>query len=217
MEDYIWLIAAVAAGLILVIVLTAVLIRRRKKNKKSGGNDYSALDSRIRNARRGGGAALQPVSPGMSDAEPEAAGAAGIQQPFLAAGSGEPSGMTAGSHRTQLLFEGPVSDGAVSAPAVQMHRIVLTNVRNPVQTYQCSIADRVVIGRNPAVSNLIIGDDAVSERHCEIELSGGRFYVKDMGSSNGTYVDGARISLSTEVRSGTILKLGRHEYQLTAE
>ena len=48
---------------------------------------------------------------------------------------------------------------------------------------------------------------SVSRRHCELLLEGGRLLVKDMGSSNGTYVNNKRVSTSA-VTAGDRLVVG---------
>ena len=50
-------------------------------------------------------------------------------------------------------------------------------------------AARLTIGRD-ASSDLSIGDRLLSRRHCSVERAEGRFTIRDLGSSNGTYVNG---------------------------
>ncbi|MDE6642440.1 MAG: FHA domain-containing protein [Acetatifactor sp.] len=201
-----WMITAAAAIILLLAGLAVVLVKRGKGRETPPMNDYKMLDSRIKNRRRGSaGAALSSsVRAPVSKAEVIGAG-----------GSGEPESKE--RHDTKMLFSNAASEQGVPESGVGVYRLTLTNVKDRVRTYQCNITDRVIIGRNPSVSNLMISDDAVSEKHCEIGLSHGKFYVKDLESSNGTYVDGIRISAAAEVHTGTVLRLGRHEYRLTIE
>ena len=55
------------------------------------------------------------------------------------------------------------------------------------------IKGRVSIGRHPD-QDIQILDRVVSKAHCAIELVNGRYSVRDVGSRNGTYVNGIRIS-----------------------
>ena len=43
------------------------------------------------------------------------------------------------------------------------------------------------------VQGVITGNNAISRVHCKIVRKNGNYYVVDMGSSNGTYVNGKRI------------------------
>ncbi|HUT56095.1 MAG TPA: FHA domain-containing protein [bacterium] len=51
---------------------------------------------------------------------------------------------------------------------------------------------KLVIGRKGA--GLVLEDKAVSRRHCEIEKRGDAWFVKDLGSKNGTLVNGKKVS-----------------------
>src|SRR5512134_3972179 len=51
----------------------------------------------------------------------------------------------------------------------------------------------VVIGRGTEAS-LLVNDQAVSRRHAVVLLSGGRAVVRDLGSRNGTSVNGERLT-----------------------
>ena len=51
---------------------------------------------------------------------------------------------------------------------------------------------RVRIGRDPGC-DLRINDQGVSRVHAELFRAGGQWFVRDLGSSNGTFLDGARV------------------------
>jgi two-component system, cell cycle response regulator len=65
-----------------------------------------------------------------------------------------------------------------------------------------------VIGRHPSCQ-LIIDDPSVSRRHARIFLQGGELWLQDLGSRNGTFIDG-RLLQSKQLRDGTLLQLGHH-------
>jgi hypothetical protein len=67
--------------------------------------------------------------------------------------------------------------------------------------------ERVRIGRDPA-SDLPLDGSGVSWHHAVLTRSGGRWSVRDLGSTNGTVVNGARISQPTEVGPGGLLLVG---------
>src|SRR3954447_4075762 len=54
-------------------------------------------------------------------------------------------------------------------------------------------AGRLTIGRDPA-SDLVLEDSRVSWRHAEITTEDGRATVRDLGSSNGTWLAGRRLA-----------------------
>ena len=66
-----------------------------------------------------------------------------------------------------------------------------------------------LIGRDAAVC-VRLGHPSVSRRHARIRIGDGRAMVDDLGSRNGTFVDGRRIGshIACGLRNGTILGIG---------
>lgn len=54
----------------------------------------------------------------------------------------------------------------------------------------------VVVGRSPQ-SDLVIPHDGISRSHCKIEIHKGMYYITDLGSSNGVFLDGQRLAPET--------------------
>ncbi|QDV70984.1 Oxoglutarate dehydrogenase inhibitor [Rosistilla carotiformis] len=67
-----------------------------------------------------------------------------------------------------------------------------------------------VIGRNES-SGLRIKSSSVSRQHCAIIAREGKFYVKDLGSRNGTFVNDQKLTdrQSCRIRSGDTLQVGK--------
>jgi hypothetical protein len=63
------------------------------------------------------------------------------------------------------------------------------------------------IGRGPD-NNLVIADSRVSWNHAQIWVEGGRIWVKDLASRNGTFVNEERLRDPAEVTDGDRVKLG---------
>ena len=68
-------------------------------------------------------------------------------------------------------------------------------------------ADLTTVGRHSA-ADILLDDVTVSRQHVEVERSGDRYRVKDTGSLNGTYLNGARIE-SGWLDDGDVLQVGR--------
>lgn len=64
-----------------------------------------------------------------------------------------------------------------------------------------------IIGRSSSAS-LKLRTTVVSRQHCELFEDDGELYVKDLGSSNGTFVNKVRIIQTTKLDSGDTLKVG---------
>src|SRR5438045_1873816 len=72
------------------------------------------------------------------------------------------------------------------------------------------------IGRAPANDIVLDGPDCatVSQSHLEITREGDRFRVRDLESTNGTWLDGERIT-QAEVAAGKTIRLGTHGPEFT--
>jgi hypothetical protein len=66
----------------------------------------------------------------------------------------------------------------------------------------------VVLGREPGSADLVLTDPGVSRRHAAVRAEPGRITVADLGSSNGTYVNGTRIRGETDLADGDEIQLG---------
>jgi pSer/pThr/pTyr-binding forkhead associated (FHA) protein len=67
----------------------------------------------------------------------------------------------------------------------------------------------VLIGRS-ADCQIILDDDYVSTRHARVVAAdGGGFYVEDLGSTNGSYVNGQRITAPTTITLADSLRIGK--------
>lgn len=90
--------------------------------------------------------------------------------------------------------------------------VVLTDMQSTVKSFQAPMERSIIIGRKQGVCNIVLDyDKSVSNRHCEVSVKGGKFYIKDLQSSNGTFVNGNRVVSEIEIFSGNIIKLGRLE------
>jgi len=66
-----------------------------------------------------------------------------------------------------------------------------------------------VVGRNAEIDVVIDGDDSISSRHAELERKGPGWYVSDLGSTNGTKLNGERITTKRALRDSDVIGLGR--------
>ena len=69
---------------------------------------------------------------------------------------------------------------------------------------------KVAIGRHPLSELQLDGDRDldVSARHAQIDRHDGRYTLRDVGSTNGTYVNGVRLAAPRELRAGDVIMLG---------
>src|SRR5262249_17017682 len=65
----------------------------------------------------------------------------------------------------------------------------------------------VTIGRSPD-QTLVILDTSVSRRHARISIVSGEVVVEDLGSTNGTFVNGVRVKVPCKLAHGSAIKVG---------
>jgi V8-like Glu-specific endopeptidase len=73
---------------------------------------------------------------------------------------------------------------------------------------------RLRLGRG-AENDVVVGDDQVSRRHAILWQQQDRYYVRDEGSTNGTWLNGRRVVGSQSVRAGDRLRVGNKTFVLT--
>ncbi|MFB9465879.1 FHA domain-containing protein [Streptomyces cinereospinus] len=71
------------------------------------------------------------------------------------------------------------------------------------------------IGRDPA-SGLRLTHETVSRVHAELTRQGGMWVLRDLGSTNGTTVNGRRVTGATVVREGDQVGFGQMAFRLAA-
>jgi hypothetical protein len=81
--------------------------------------------------------------------------------------------------------------------------------------HEWPLADRGrwVLGRGSDCDVRIADDDAVSRRHAEVAVRAGECLIRDLGSCNGTFVNG-RLVERARLRRGDVLLLGETEVRV---
>ena len=89
---------------------------------------------------------------------------------------------------------------------VGLHAVVLSgSAKGTVR----SIGEKLRVGK-AADNDLVLADDTVSRHHCELTRTSDGIRVRDLDSTNGTKVQGARVTEAI-VQPGTVLKVGEVE------
>ena len=74
-------------------------------------------------------------------------------------------------------------------------------------------AEPLTIGRS-GESGLVIRDDYTSTHHARLMLWGEEWVIQDLDSTNGTFLDGARVAVPTQVPLNTPVKIGTTSFEL---
>ena len=103
---------------------------------------------------------------------------------------------------------------AVAAPAQGKRtsrkvprQLVVHPTGGKAQVHQLS-GHGAVLGRAPDV-DVLVDDVYVSDEHAEVMPDDGGWSVRDLGSTNGTYLNGAKVTRPTPLAAGDQLRLGK--------
>lgn len=97
-----------------------------------------------------------------------------------------------------------------------MAKLIFTNQEHAGQTYELTL-EKTTVGR-AAGNTLVIPDGSLSAAHCEILTNGPEVIVRDLGSRNGTTVNGFKLrNQQSQLKSGQIVRFGLVEARLELE
>ena len=145
-------------------------------------------------------AALQPLPGGPGS--PAAPGAGGPGAPGIPTGApGAPPPGAKGASSAYNEYAPQQGGGGIP------RHLVVTEGRLAGTTLPLRAAG-VLIGRNPECA-LVLDDDFASGRHARVFNRAGAWHAEDLGSTNGTFLDGARLVAAQPLRLGSTLRIGR--------
>jgi Protein of unknown function (DUF3662)/FHA domain len=124
----------------------------------------------------------------------------GIQVIAETVGAAQPTG---GGDRTQI-FQPPAAAGVAPAPAQARARLLLAT---PGGTHVIPLeSTQLTIGRG-LNNDIILEDTRVSRHHAQLRYRARRFWVADLGSTNGTFVNDEQVA-ERSLRDGDVISLG---------
>lgn len=85
-------------------------------------------------------------------------------------------------------------------------RLIVRRGPQPNQSYDLN-KDIVTLGRD-ITNDIVINDPEVSRHHLRLTRGAGGFTIEDLGSTNGTFVNGQRLTGARPLRPGDMLGLG---------
>jgi hypothetical protein len=97
-----------------------------------------------------------------------------------------------------VVAPGPMSPWAVFDRVVESHRAEIGH-------------NRCIVGRSYS-ADVLLDDDTISRRHALVVRQAGAAWIADLGSSNGTYLNGAPVREPTEIVDGDVIGFGDISY-----
>src|SRR5258707_909252 len=98
----------------------------------------------------------------------------------------------------------------MAAPAALATSLLVTGADGPTSTYALGPTP-LTIGRHPA-NAVVLADATVSTYHAQIVIASGRAAIVDVGSLNGTYVNGRQLGLKRPwpLQPSDVVEIGRY-------
>ena len=115
----------------------------------------------------------------------------------------------------------PLSEPAIPAPgqpnfgsprghAPQLERLTLHYDGHHVDVAK----ERFILGRSKTQADLVLEDPNVSRQHAAIERAGDAWFLADLGSTNGCYIDGQRVT-RRRITDGDVIEITVHLVRCT--
>jgi len=127
----------------------------------------------------------------------------------VAAGAAASSAPTAAVSHPAAPASGP---GGETASTENATRLVITSGQKAGAEFPLG-RDEITIGRS-SDSAIIIRDDYTSTHHARLMLWNGRWMIQDLDSTNGTFLNGSRVTVPTPIPLGATVKVGATTFEL---
>jgi hypothetical protein len=114
------------------------------------------------------------------------------------------------------LAAGSVTElGLVEGDSFEPTQIAIITGRNAGSSLPIDGKKEILIGR-AASSDLIIGDEFASSMHAKLVLVGEDWVLQDLNSTNGTFLDGKKVTTPATIRAGMNIRIGTTNFELRA-
>ncbi len=100
------------------------------------------------------------------------------------------------------------------APTTLGHLVLIgSGPNNLAPGTSFTLEPRTTIGRGPT-NTIRIDDKTISSEHAQLQYHNGLWYVKDVGSSNGTFVNDQPAYSPLPAKTGDVIRIGYVRFQL---
>ena len=114
------------------------------------------------------------------------------------------------------LAAGSVSElGLEDGDSFEPTRISIITGRNAGSSLQLEDKREILIGRASS-SDLVINDEFASSMHAKLVLVGEDWVLQDLNSTNGTFLDGKKLTTPATIRAGMNIRIGTTNFELRA-
>ncbi len=135
----------------------------------------------------------------------------------VAAGqAGGTAALDNGGFTTVPLDQALSTPPSAGGPGINLRLTRIGKGEDKENVYTANFVDTCVIGRSKGKSKIAFPEDkALSGAHCSLIRKNGRMYLKDVKSTNGTFLNGVPVTGEREVQQDDILLIGSYEYRIS--
>ncbi|WP_026532689.1 FHA domain-containing protein FhaB/FipA [Arthrobacter sp. H41] len=97
-------------------------------------------------------------------------------------------------------------------PRIQAHQLVVTE--GPLAGTTLDLTSSPILLGRAQEATLVLEDDYASGRHARLFPQGSRWFVEDLGSTNGTFLAGSQLTRALPVEPGVPIRIGKTVIEL---
>jgi pSer/pThr/pTyr-binding forkhead associated (FHA) protein len=91
---------------------------------------------------------------------------------------------------------------------MEMTPAVLVEIRNHDEGPEHPVSSRVTYIGGSACNQIVLSDGGISRHHAKITFAEGKYYLEDLDSKLGTFVNGERSNGRSRIAHGDMIRLG---------
>jgi len=110
---------------------------------------------------------------------------------------------------------GPAYRPIQTAGANKTLRFTVIRGQTDQPSYEVPLKERLIIGRANDCDLALADDKEVSRHHCELTWEQGKVKIADLGSQNGTFLNGVPISTTYTLANDDVIQVGRTKLRVT--
>jgi Mg-chelatase subunit ChlD len=96
-------------------------------------------------------------------------------------------------------------------PESALASIIVIDTKGDAKQVDVEINKSIFVGRS-SINNLSFDDDKMSRQHFAIETEGDMFFVTDLGTTNGTFLNGVRLQGKRKLEDNDAITAGREKF-----
>ena len=108
---------------------------------------------------------------------------------------------------------GGPAGGDIASSVALAHLVPLDTDSHPADSMLPLGEAPIVIGRSPACT-LVLEDEYASSRHAALTPQSDGWWIEDLSSRNGTFIDDERLNTPRQLKVGDIIRIGQTTLEL---